>query len=288
MRAFCRIAPAAFFALLIAAHLTVTFTLAGYMRRKPFVEKLGYIPSVSVMKVMAADHRQFVAASLIVKTLVYFGSLMDKADNEFQIPADYPAMSRSIDASLKLDPYNMDGYYFAQAILAWDVKKADLAITFLEYGMKYRTWDWHLPYFAAFNYSYFLKDYVKAAPLYQRAAELSGNDMFMNLAARYMYESGRTEMAVAYLDSMAKSARQESIRNTLTARRDALIAVLRIERAVERYQASTGSLPVSLIDLVQSGFIDAIPVDPYGGRFFLDKGGKVSTTSRFSFHTPKK
>src|SRR6266511_2146157 len=108
------------------------------MKNKPFVEKLGYMPSVATMRVLGVDHKQFLSASLMLKVLVYFGSLIDKAENQLQIPADYPAMSRTIDAALKLDPYNMDGYYFAQAILAWDVGKVNLANTFLEYGMKYR------------------------------------------------------------------------------------------------------------------------------------------------------
>ncbi len=61
----------------------------------------------------------------------------------------------------------MDAYYFAQAVLVWDVGQVRLANELLEYGMRYRTWDYLLPFFAGFNYSYFLKDNEKAAQYYR-------------------------------------------------------------------------------------------------------------------------
>ena len=274
--------------MLVAGYIAVVFALADYMKNKPFVEKLGYIPSVNTMKVLAADHKEFFSASLMLKVLVYFGGLIDKADNKLQIPADYPAMSRTIDAALKLDPYNMDGYYFAQAILAWDVGKADLANSFLEYGMKYRTWDWQLPFFAGFNYAYFLKDYGNAARQYRRAAELSGQEMFMNLAGRYMQRSGNTEMAIAYLGMMAKSARQDSLKKSLLTRRAAFLEVLKIEKARDEFSQRNGRLPASLDDLLQEGFLQELPRDPYGGKFFIQRDGSISSTSGFAFAAAKK
>ena len=267
---------------LATAYIVVVFALSDYMRGKPFVEKLGYIPSVNAMKVIAADHKQFMSATLMLKVLIYFGGMIEKADNQLQIPADYPAMSRTIDAALKLDPYNMDGYYFAQGILAWDVGKAELANSFLEYGMKYRTWDWQLPYFAGFNYAFFLKDYGKAASQYRRAAELSGNEMFMNLAGRYMQRSGNTEMAIAYLGMMAKNTRQESVRKSLLTRRNAFLELLKIEKARNEFVQRKGKDPGSLNDLINAGFLNKVPTDPYGGKFFLKSDGSVSSTSGFA------
>jgi hypothetical protein len=272
-----------FLPILLTCYLIVVFTLADYMRTKPFVEKLGYIPSVNTMKVLAVDHKQLLSASLMLKVQIYFGGLIDKSANQLQIPADYPAMSRTIDAALKLDPYNMDGYYFAQSILAWDVGKADLAIKFLEYGMKYRSWDWQLPYFAGFNYAYFMKDYADAGRMYRRAAKLSGNEMFMSLAGRYMQRSGRTQMAIAYLDMMAKKVRQLSIKKALLTRRNAFLEVEEIEKSRDEYLRKYGKLPVSLDDLVLAGFLHDIPKDPYGGKFFIKNDGSINSTSGFAY-----
>ncbi|MEI8356077.1 MAG: hypothetical protein WCG31_08325 [Deltaproteobacteria bacterium] len=274
--------------MLAACYSLVVIALADYMRNKPFLERLGYIPSVNTLKVFAADHKQLLSASLMLKVQIYFGGLIEKAENKLQVPADYPAMSRTIDAALKLDPYNMDGYYFAQAILAWDVGKPDLANTFLEYGMKYRTWDWQLPFFAGFNYAYFLKDYGKAAREYQRAAELSGNEMFINLAGRYMQRSGKTEMAITYLGMMAKSARQLSMKRTLLTRQTAFLQVLKIEKARDTFFQHYAKLPTSLDDLVHAGYLPVLPRDPYGGTFFIKNDGSIDSTSGFAFAAVKK
>lgn len=274
--------------MLVAGYLVAVIALADYMKNKPFLEKLGYIPSVATIRAMSADQKQFVSSSLMIRVLMYYGGLVDKGQDSLHVPADYPAMSRTIDAALKLDPYNVDGYYFAQAILTWDVGRADIANGFLEHGMKYRTWDYTLPFYAGFNYAYFLKDYEHAATFYRRAAELSGNDMFMNLAGRYMQRSGKTEMAIAYLDMMEKGARQESLKKSLGTRKAAFREVLRIERARDAYQQRNGRLPRSLDELLHAGLLREIPKDPYGGNFMLREDGSVSSTSGFSFVGEKK
>src|SRR5690242_9398050 len=111
------------------------------------------------MQVVSADQKQVVGEGLTLDVLIYFGGLVEKQRlGKLDVPADYPAMSRLLHAAVKLDPYNMDPYYFAQAILVWDVNQVKLANNLLDYGMKYRSWDWYLPFFAGFNNAYFLKD----------------------------------------------------------------------------------------------------------------------------------
>lgn len=266
----------------LVIYMLVIGPFTGYMRTKPFVEKLGYVPSVGVVKVVSADQKEFVGALLVMKVLMYFGGVMDKPKNEVPIPPDYPAMSRMIHGAVQLDPYNMDAYYFAQAILVWDVGKVDIANSLLDYGMKYRTWDWYLPFFAGFNHAYFLKDYAGASGYYQRAGELSGSDLFKNLAGRYMQESGRTDLALIYLSAMAKGEKNPAIRKNYWIRIKAFREARRIEIARDRYFKATGRLPDSLESLIRDGYLAPPPVDPYGGTFFIEPEGRVSTTSKFA------
>jgi len=253
------------------------------MRNKPFVEKMGYVPKGEVLTYLSADHKELVAASLVMKVLFYFGSLSDRTFNKVNMPVDYPAMSRTIHAAVKLDPYNMDAYYFAQAILVWDVKQVELANELLEYGMKYRTWDFYLPFFAGFNYAYFLKEFDKAAVYYKKAGDLSGSELFVKLAGRYFYESGQSEMAIAYLATMEKGARNESIRKAFRTRLQALREVRRVEVARDSFLSQYKRLPSSIKNLVKDGYLKEMPIDPYGGTFYLEPDGKVRSTSRFAF-----
>jgi tetratricopeptide (TPR) repeat protein len=259
------------------------------MREKPIEEKLGFIPSIKVIRGMSADHREAMAASLVLKAIIYFGGVVDKQQsNIITAPPDYQGMSRILHSAVYLDPYNMDAYYFAQAFLPWEAKQTMVANRLLEHGMKYRTWDWYLPFFAGFNYAYFLKDYENAARYYRRAADLTGNELYISLTSRYLQSSGKTELAIAYLSTMLESARDQTARKTFQVRLEAFREVLKIERARDGFRQENGRLPNSIDELLVRGYLPDGPVDPYGGRFYLEPNGEVATTSRFAFATKGK
>lgn len=273
--------------LLLACYVLILIPFLSYMRNKPIVEKIGYTPQPEALRFLSGDQKQLVASSLIMKVLFYFGTLVEISEKKVSIPPDYFGMYKHVETALKLDPYNMDGYYFAQAILVWDVKRVREANSLLEYGMKYRDWDWYLPFFAGFNNAYFLKDYGKAAKYYKRATDLTGNELFANLTGRYLQAAGRTDMAIAYLSAMEKCAKNDAIRKTFRIRLQAFQEVRKIERARDAYARATGQQPLSLDDLVKQGYLQSVPRDPYGGQFSLDAQGRVSTTSKYAFGVAK-
>jgi tetratricopeptide (TPR) repeat protein len=276
-----------FLALALLLYLCLIVPFKDYMRNKPLMEKLGYVPSVGVVRVASADQKELVGALLVTKVLMYFGGLVERSKTELPLPPDYPAMSRMIHGAVQLDPYNMDAYYFAQAILVWDVGKVGIANDLLDYGMRYRTWDWYLPFFAGFNHAYFMKDYAGAAKYYQRAGELSGSNLFKNLAGRYMQEAGQTEMAIVFLTAMEKGEKNPAIRQSYQTRIAAFSEVRRIEIARDKYRQTTGRLPASIDVIINDGYLSPPPVDPYGGKFYLEPDCKVATTSKFAYASRK-
>lgn len=274
----------------VFAYCLLITSYTTHLRNKPIEEKLGYVPSIKLLKPLSADQKELTGAWLVFKTMMYFGGQVDKTHVGPIITQqmDLPGMSRLLHCAVQLDPYNMDAYYFAQGFLTWDAHQFKVANDLLEYGMKYRTWDWYLPFFAGFNYAHFLKDYKKAAEYYKRAGDLSGEELFNSLASRYLQESGQTELAIAYLTAMVKTAKNQAIKLTYQTRLKAFFEVRRIELARDRFYSEQGSMPVTLDRMVQSGYLVPTPVDPYGGRFYLDSSGKVSSTSRFAFVTKNK
>ena len=250
----------------LIAYLCLLGPFTRAMAQKPLVEKLGLVPAPKVLQLFFPDYQEILASSIIGKVILYYGSLTGHLDQPAKIiyAADYPAMSRTVHAALRLDPYNMDGYYFGQAILAWDARQYQLASDLLEYGMQYRTWDWQLPFFAGFNYAYFLGDKEKAAQMYMRAGELSGSALFNKLAGRYLQESGQTQMAIDYLQTMLKGAHNPAVKKSLQVRIEAFQAVLLIEQARDRYKSVKGRAPGAIEEIVADGFLDTLPPDPYG------------------------
>lgn len=272
-----------FFIFLLLCYVSVLIPLTHHLQARPFVEKLGYVPSADVLKLGSADQRQLLGASLVMKVLMYFGSLVEEsAVQDVYLPPDFEGIKRLIRGAVTLDPYNIDTYYFAQAILVWDVGQIEEANALLEEGMRYRDWDFYLPFFAGFNYAYFLKDYENAARYYKRAGELSGSELYVKLAGRYFYEAGQTELAIAFLSTMAKSANNEAIKKTYDLRLEALKKVRSLEVARDAFRSKFNRLPVDIAELTDHGFIDQAPIDPYGGRFFIDEQGGIGTTSKFA------
>lgn len=271
------------FTVLISSYLLVIFPFTAYMKNKPFVEKMGYIPAPEFLRLVSADQKQSLSAALMMKVIIYYGGQVERAKNQIAVSVDYPGMFQAISTSVKLDPYNMDAYYFAQAVLVWDTQQVETANELLKYGMRYRKWDYYLPYFAGFNYAFFLKDYANAAIYYKRAGELLGTDLPMNLAGRYMYESGRTDMAIAYLKEMIRGAGNEAVKHSLQTRLKAFQAVRTIEQAKEPFLRTIHRVPVSVEELMQKGYLKELPVDPYGGMFYIDNQGMVRSTSKFAF-----
>jgi len=91
-------------------------------------------------------------------------------------------MYNTLVTAVKLDPYNMDAYYFAQSAFTWEVGRVKEVNSVLEYGMKYRTWIGSC-FFVGFNEAYFLKNYAKAANICKRP---------LNSRQQFVYSTGFT------------------------------------------------------------------------------------------------
>lgn len=269
---------------LIASYLAIIYPFTSYLGNRPVVNKVGYVPEGEMLRFAVGDHRYLVSEWSVFKVMLYFGGMFDKNTNKVQLPPEYGNMARIVSTAVFLDPYNMDAYYIAQAAFVWDVKDSARDINkLLAYGMRYRTWDFYLPFFAGFNAAYFLNDYKSAADYMKKAAELSGDPLFANLSARYFHQAGRTELGILFIDSMARSAKDEKIKKSFTLRKEVLQAAKEISDAVQLYKERFNHFPTSVEDLVRLGFLKKVPKDPYGGRFYITERGKIESTSKFAF-----
>jgi tetratricopeptide (TPR) repeat protein len=264
-----------FMVLLVGTHVELTRVRDA----RPPQARLGFYPPAPVIKALTADHYQFMSHIISLQCLFYFGTLVELRS---QAP-DWWRIYRAVHTSTRLDPYNMDAYYFAQAVLTWETGMIQQALELLEYGFAHRTWDWHLPFYISFDYAFFLKDYEKAGMYLAKAAELKPEvEWYATLAARYFYEGGSTALALAYLQEMIPAARNEAIKKRLVTRAKAFEKVLQIEQAIAAYKERFQTDPEDLGRLVNAGLLERIPGDPYGGNFYLDEQGRVRTTSKLA------
>ncbi len=247
--------------------------------------QLMLLPSKEMTRVVSFGNHILLAQLIFYNSMFYVGSLDSPPTT---------AMSRelyhTLDAVTHLDPYNMDAYYFAQGLMSWKPSLIEPLNSLLRRGMAHRPWDWYLPFFYGFNQFYFLKNPKEGAIYFKKAYQLNPTDSYLpTLIARLYYQANETAVAVAYLEEMLRTTTSDNLRKWMGVRLQALRSVMSLEDAIDRYLERYNSKPHSLEALVEGGVLEAIPPDPYGGKFYLDAAGRVRTTSKFApkHDTPK-
>ncbi len=212
---------------------------------------------------------------------VYLGKLSEK----YMTPPLFAkeAIVRTAEVVTRVCPYYYDIYYIANGYLSWDFGDVETANRFLKKGIDYYPKRWIFYLYLGFNYFYFLKDYEMGAQYLVKASEISGRPFYAHLAAKLLYASGRTEIAIGIVRNMLENTKDEGWRKNLKIRLEALEAIYTIEKAVEAFREKTGRNPQNIEELVKTGFLKSVPVDPYGGEFYLDEAGNVKTTSNLTF-----
>jgi hypothetical protein len=231
-----------------------------------------------LVKLISLDFGGLVSDVQFLELAVFFGDPNKRIDHKF------------IDRTLELvenitllDPRFQDPYYLAQAVV-WESDAARLRRInrLLEKAVRHRTWDGWMPFMLGFNHFYFMKDYQGAARYLKISSERPGLPrLAAGLAARMYQRTGRTLTALVFLQEMIKRLDDPEAAKNLKLRLDAFKALYVLERAVNTFLNGEGRYPRRLEELVEARVLDAIPEDPYGGRFFISKEGKVASTSGF-------
>ncbi len=265
-------------ATLICGHLFtlghLTSSRHGLIQQR---EELAALPPTAI-KLLALDYKNLVSDLIFSRTVSFYGGKVnrrEKVDSQ-----TWQRIYKRLDLSSELDPYFVDPYFFGQAHLTWGAGMIEQANALLDRGRRFRTEDWILPFFIGFNYFYFLHDNAQAANYLMESSKRPGSSLLVGLlAARLASNSGETETAIAFLRQLETHTEDDVSRKLIRNRRITLEETLVLEQAVELYKQKFRELPKNLEILVKKGFLNQLPVDPYGGTYYIDEEGKVRTTS---------
>lgn len=240
----------------------------------------GYTMPAAFSRVLAVGYQGLLSDYEFLRAITFYG---DRSVNEERMSAeDWDFFAYSLDVVTDLDPYFLDPYVLGEGLLTWDAQRFDTANALLRKGMKYRNWDWQLPYYVGFNHFYFLKDYAAGSKYLMQAAEMPGSPAFLKtLAARLAYYGGKSKTALLFLQQMMAQSNSETLKQRMQKRLLALERAVKIEEALQGYRNATGSDPDNLDTLVQRGYLQEIPQDPYGGEWGILRNGRIYSTSKF-------
>ena len=192
---------------------------------------------------------------------------------------DYDRLYELLVVVSNFDPKFEIPYLLGGLVLGESTPHAQKALHVLGRGKEQYPDDWRFPFYMGFTHYFSLGDGIAGGRAMAESARLPGSPAYLpGLASRMLSEAREPEVALALL---APIVRQESdpARRAVLERRIREVTVERdlqaLERAVERYREKTGAVPESLTDLVREGNLQGIPQEPNGGRYVIDRGGKV-------------
>jgi len=225
------------------------------------------------------EFKGMVSDFLFLKMITFLGEKISKHERFNEKHWQY--LRTTVETITDLDPYFWDPYLFADMLLTWEAGKIEEANNILFKAMKYRTWDYRVPYYIGFNYFFFLRDNIKGAKYLMQASKLPHSPAYLpNLAARLSFYGVKTKTAILFLKKMSDEVSNPSLRNRFELRIKTLEIIDFLEAKVKIYKKRYGHIPSSLQTLVKVGLLKEIPRDPYGGKFLLLKNGRVYTTSK--------
>ena len=188
-------------------------------------------------------------------------------------------MYELLNVEANFDPKFEIPYLLGGLVLGESPDHAQKALEVFGRGKGQYPSDWRFPFYIGYTNYFSLGETEAAGKAMAEAARLPGSPAYLpGLASRMLSEAKEPGAALALLETIVRQENDPARRKVLE-RRIREVTVERdlqaLERAVETYREKTGILPAGLYDLVREGIIAAIPPEPNGGSYVMERGGKV-------------
>jgi tetratricopeptide (TPR) repeat protein len=266
----------------VLLHLLVAAALAGAMvavahrirvaQDKPY--DIGFVPSAGAVRWVSLGHSTLAANLNWLRAVQYVGD--ERADRR-----GWGKLRPILELVTDLDPRHGYAYQVGANMLSSAGLVAD-ANAILEKGTRNVPDRYILPFHRAVNAFLYEGDHELAARWFELAARSPGAPLHLRdyVLAQYV-KASHADAAISFLQKLEEEAQDDDSRRSIrdqiaraTLERDAQ----GLEDAARVYAQRVGVPPVSLEQLVFQGLVGAIPPDPYGGRYYLDKDGRVRST----------
>lgn len=178
----------------------------------------------------------------------------------------------------RFNPLHFDNYFIAAAVLPW-YGEVDAGREVLRRAAEARTFDSLASFHYAFLLYHFDKDPIAGAAWLEKAAERATSEeerlMFVQMASSWLAKASNLEQSIAMIRGFARQAAYPRFRDFLNRRADRLELLRGLRQAADTYRQRAGQPLVSLDQLVTSGVLPELPVDPFRRGFALDDKGTV-------------
>jgi hypothetical protein len=267
------------YALLLGALLAASAMLVRQIDRvrgdEPLQEVL-YIPSPRVVKRMSLGYSGLLADIYWTRVVQYFGTKHAAKAKQYLI------LSPLLEMTTTLDPKLLPAYQFGSVFLAQKPPEGAgnpvAAARLVEKGIQENPQEWRLYYDLGYIYWLELKDPAKAADAFARGSNVPGAHPWMRvMAAALAAHAGETETAIYMWSNILNSTEDKqlkanAIQRLLCLRVDSEVKLL--QERVDEFTKEKGRLPSGWSELISTGMLRRVPVDPKNNSYRL-VGGRV-------------
>lgn len=265
------------------------FIIVGYVfsatvlkkERQAFISDsfIEYTMPSELLVPLSLEFKGLTADFLLLKFMAFIGGRTHELDQFGK--KEWDSIGHTLSTITDLDPYYWDAYLFSQVFLTWDKNNYSAANDLLLKARKYLTDNYKIPYYIGLNYYNFANDSANGAKYLMEASRVPGAPYYLaSLAARLSAYSSDYQRGIVFLSEMLKQTNSPEIAEQYKLRIQALERMHGIEQAVALFRSKFNRNPADLRELVDSGLMERLPEDPYGGEFFINKEGRIETTSK--------
>jgi len=267
--------------LLVCGALVAAFAEAPSRKRTESGRPL--LPRVEFLKVLGAPQRPLVTDYYWLQMLQTIGGA--GTEQEYRDIYEYANLVTD------LDPLLYPAYTFAGLTISFNRGRetwvnTDESTAVFEKGLRTFPQDPPLKLYLAYNLTYFKHDYRRAGLLLREVAATPRAPSYVGaLATRLLAQSGEFDAGLALAQTLEQSAPDEETRAAfaLRVKQIELERVLQeIDRGIAAYRARTGKLPLTVAELLISGDLTQYPVDPLGGKFYIQRDGRARSDAEGS------
>jgi hypothetical protein len=241
------------------------------------VEELTYFPSGRFLQIASLGYEMLASDLLWLKGIQYYGE--HRRGDKY-----YPLADHIFSTITDLDPQFVGAYRFGAFVLAQDMGQPAAGIHLLKKGMISNPCKWQIPFDLGFLYFTSANDDAKAGHFFKMASRFADSpDIAKRFSAFAYRRAGRTNLALSLWEEIYNSSSNSVIKESAlysinSIRRDEIGNML--AEQVEQFRSITGRVPSGLYDLIETGLVETIPEDPFGGMYFFDRdSNEVLSTS---------
>ena len=262
---------------LCLAGSVVSLRRVEQLRMGATLEEMLYIPSVKVLRGMSLGYTGLMADIYWTRTVQYFGGKHKERSSRYDL------LPPLLHITTELDPHLIVAYKYGSVFLAQPPREGaglpDLAVEFVEKGIRANPHDWQLYYHLGFIHFIERQDAKAASRAFERGSQVPGAHPWMKLMAAAMAQyGGERGVARRLWEYIYESSEDKFIRANAVKRLRALDvddAILALEQVVQAYRQRTGRWPASWQEMAQAGYVRGIPVDPLGLPLKLMRDGRI-------------